>query len=274
MSLMRNFTKRARAHTRGEEPTIQARSCTVKYAPGTINRAKISLPTELLSTTNVHALNAPDIRKASAETSSSSSADSVHSDNDFSSIDKGFLSADNSSATDLSPITPMTPFSETGLNNDVKDFFSSRSIVASVTSTPASEPTPAVPKRAPSHSKRAHIEVSRQRSFNRSMSPPPTDISKSTNGPGVRDSVAMFGSPKSGSSERSHPFGRELAKVHEVAEGFGAAGMVLDEEEQEMLSKGLQKFTVADYLAELTGMHIHGFSGGVYEDQVTLNPFI
>ena len=66
----------------------------------------------------------------------------------------------------------------------------------------------------------------------------------------------------------SHPFGRELAKVAEVAESF-AVRPVLDEEEEEMITKGLHKFSVDDYLAEITGL-----SGGVYEDQIMLNPWL
>lgn len=55
-----------------------------------------------------------------------------------------------------------------------------------------------------------------------------------------------------------------------MAEEFGGPNaMVLDEEEQEMLSKGLQKFSVDDYLHEVMGMY-----GGVFEDQVTLNPWM
>lgn len=266
MSLVRNFTKRARAQTRGEEQALP-RSCTVKYAPGTINRAKISLPTELLSTTNVQALNAPDIRKIFGGSTPGSSTDSLNSDNDFSSLDKGFLSADNSSASDLSPITPMTPFSDLGIGNEIKDFFSSKPAIASTASPPASEPVPALPKRAPSHSKKAHVELSLEMSVKRSMSPPPTDIARSE--ATTRDKVGMFSSPKASLSENTHPFGREIAKVDKVAEGFGGAGMVLDEEEQEMLSKGLRKFTVEDYIAEITG-----FTGGIYEDKIMLNPWL
>lgn len=260
MSLVRNFTKRARAHTRGNDET--PRSCNVRYVPGTINRAKISLPTELISTTNVHALNAPDIRKTSADLdSSNSSADSINSDNDFSSIDKGFLTADNSSTSDLSPITPITPFSEMMQDPSTKDFFSSKPVVAP-TSTLPTEPVPAIPTRAPSHSKKAHVELNRQRSFQRSMSPPPIDIVKPTQTT-TRD---MFSSKASESS--AHPFSRELAKVEEVAERFGGTSIVLDEEENEMMAKGLHKFSVDDYLAEITGM-----TGGIYDDRLNINPW-
>lgn len=264
MSLVRNLTRRARGATRGEEASLP-RSCTVKYNPGTINRAKISLPTQLISTTNVDALNAPDIRKGAASSAASSSSDSVHSDSDFSSMDKGFLGSDNSSTSDLSPLTPFTPFSDF----ESKDFFSSKP----TTSGPSlsAEPTPAVPQRAPSHSKKAHVELSKKLSIKRSMSPPPMTITEST---ASRDTMAMFSPPSPSqesaapSEQPSHPFSQELAKVDEVAEGFGSS-LVLDEEEQEMMSKGLRKFTVHDYVAELTGL-----TGGVFEDKITLNPWM
>lgn len=70
------------------------------------------------------------------------------------------------------------------------------------------------------------------------------------------------------SEPSGHPFGRELAKVDEVAERFGATTRVLDEEENEMLAKGLHKFSVQDYLAEITGL-----TGGIYDDRLNLNPW-
>jgi len=101
------------------------------------------------------------------------------------------------------------------------------------------------------------------------MSPPPSDITTSTTKTSflepttARDTMAMFGSAN---ASDVHPFTKELAKVNEVAEGFGSTGLVLDEEEQEMLNKGLCKFSVTDYIQEI--------SGGVFEDQLGLNPWI
>lgn len=279
MSLVRSFTRRARAHTRGDESSTSAmpRSCSVRYTPGTINRAKISLPTELISTTNVQALNAPDIRNISGESASSasSSSSSVHSNSNdyFSGLDKGLLAANNSSSGDLSPVTPITPISD----NESADFFVSKPVVASTPTPAISGPAPAIPQRAPSHSKKAHVALSRQRSFNRSMSPPPSDLTYPSLKPQtsfydqatcsapatVRDTLTIFTSPR---SSEPHPFTHELAKVHEVAEEFGSPGLVLDEEEQEMINKGLYKFTVNDY--------IHAISGGIFEDQLGLNPWI
>lgn len=97
------------------------------------------------------------------------------------------------------------------------------------------------------------------------MSPPPTNIAEpaQTN---VRDTRDMFSQKVSEPS--SHPFSRELAKVEEVAERFGATTAILDDEENEMMAKGLQKFSVDDYLAEITGL-----TGGVYDDRLNINPW-
>lgn len=65
------------------------------------------------------------------------------------------------------------------------------------------------------------------------------------------------------SADLSHPFGKELAQVNEIAEEFGATARLLDEEEQEMMSKGLCKFNVEDYLDEIAGLY-----GGIFEDQL------
>jgi len=60
-----------------------------------------------------------------------------------------------------------------------------------------------------------------------------------------------------------HPFGKELAQVNEVAEEFGATSAVLEEEEREILSKGLRKFDVEEYLDEIAGLY-----GGVFDDKL------
>lgn len=84
------------------------------------------------------------------------------------------------------------------------------------------------------------------------MSPPPTTIAT----PAVRSSADMFNSS-------SHPFGKELAQVNEIAEEFGATARTLDEEEQEIMSKGLCKFGVEEYLDEIAGLY-----GGIFEGKL------
>jgi len=54
-----------------------------------------------------------------------------------------------------------------------------------------------------------------------------------------------------------HPFGNELAQVSEIAEEYGISKekmAVVDEEEQELVSKGLFKFRAEDYMSEISGL--------------------
>jgi len=60
-----------------------------------------------------------------------------------------------------------------------------------------------------------------------------------------------------------HPFGKELAQVNEVAEEFGATSAILEEEEREILSKGLHKYGVEAYLDEIAGLY-----GGIFDDNL------
>jgi len=247
MALGRAFTRRLRRGT-DSEPNV-ARSATGKYNAGTINRNLISLPTELISTTNVQALNAPDIRSVSSSDSLKSGSDS-----DFSSIDRAFLSnagSDTSSLESSGPATPVTPPTE------ARDFFEGK---LDFNVPIASLEAPAIPKRAASHSKKAHVELSRKKSIQR-MSPPPMAIAE----PKVRTSVDIF------NSISEEPFARELAQVNEVAEDFGATRAMMDDEEHEMMSKGLCKFGVEAYLDEIAELY-----GGVFEDKLggAANPWM
>jgi hypothetical protein len=258
MSLARAFTKRI---AKREEDSF-GRSKTVRYAAGSIRRDMISLPTELISTTNVQALNAPDISSLSKSRDfSSTSSVSSNNDSDFSTFDKSFLSdhdrTDASSIEASSPATPVTPPMD-----HADDFFGTKTSsgpVKILSSDPVPD-APAVPQRAPSHSKKAHVELSRKRSVQR-MSPPPSTIPEQP-----RTSAEFFGA-----GTAAHPFGKELAKVNEVAEEFGAGPSLMDEEEQEILSKGCQKFTVEDYILEIADLY-----GGVFDGRLgpVGNPWI
>jgi len=87
------------------------------------------------------------------------------------------------------------------------------------------------------------------------MSPPPTTLA----GPVVvRNSADMFGT-----TDPAHPFVKELAQVNEVAEEFGLVSTNLVREEQDLISRGLRKFGVKDYLEEIQGLY-----GGVFEDKL------
>ena len=253
IALARALTKRTK---REGVAAFPSRDGSVRYAPGTIKRGLISLPTELLSTTNVHALNAPDIRSVSTSSSASSlrSAD----DSDFSHIDRSFIdtpmTTPDISSEESSPVFPD--------GTQQKSFFESHSPKRSTTSagtirsssSTSSLDAPAIPQRALSHSKRAHQDLARKRSISR-MSPPPSSLPAANV---VRNSRDIFGTV-----EANHPFGKELAKVNEVAEEFRGVSTIMDEEERFLLSQGLQKFGVEDYINEIQGLY-----GGVFEDHL------
>jgi len=59
----------------------------------------------------------------------------------------------------------------------------------------------------------------------------------------------------------AHPFGPELAKVTEIAEEYGVQDnmQVIDEEEQELLSRGFRKFCADDYMSEIHGLFMDAF---------------
>lgn len=62
--------------------------------------------------------------------------------------------------------------------------------------------------------------------------------------------------------QNQHPFGNELAQVSELAEEYGISKeklVVVDEEEQELVSKGLLKFCAEEYMSEIQGLFLNAF---------------
>lgn len=245
-SLTRAFTKR---HKRPEiSAPMPYREGQVKFSSGTIRRGKISGPVGLISSTNMLAYEAPDLRPNLRSVSSSSSSSLRSGD------DSDVASPSTLASSVTSPVTP----ADGPEPNHLSSYFPKRS--ATVTSNPRSSTSsgsgadaPMVPKRALSHTKKSHQELARQRSISR-MTPPPTSIRS------VRSSQEFF-QPLADPS--SHPFGRELEQVNEVAEDFGSVHVVLDEEEQILLNKGLKKFTVDDYISEIEELY-----GSIFEGQM------
>jgi len=238
MALARAFTRRKK---RSQDDTELTRGGSIKFPTGTIQRNLISLPTELISTTNVQALNAPDIATLTA--SSNASIDSAH-DSDNSSTSRSFLDTPATSP-DSSPVD----------RDSSKGFFDNIPISFTTSGDAFFIEAPEVPQRAPSHSKKAHVELSRRLSKKR-LTPPPIAL----DGPAIlASSTGVFGPP----SEADHPFGKELAQVNEVAEEFGITSSLLHDEEQDLINRGLCKFRVEDYISEIAGLY-----GGVFEDQL------
>lgn len=203
-----------------------------------IQRSAISAPLELLSTTNVLAFNAPNIYGSST----SSVSDDSDSSFTFGNSSRGTTPDTSSIGSIPSPLEP----------NHLSTYFQApgRSPSAAGSHRFSSDTeVPTIPSRALSHTKKSHEAVARQRqrSLSRSI-PPPTAIHTTAN---ARDTIDMF----SNKVDVNHPFGAELEQVNELAEEIGARNvMILDEEEQYLMSQGLLKFGVEEYMHEIQGL--------------------
>ncbi|KAF2146597.1 uncharacterized protein K452DRAFT_304546 [Aplosporella prunicola CBS 121167] len=283
--LFRSFTHRRAKKSGDNAPGMPSRSFSTKKSSGSGNRVQISAPMTLLSTTNMLSYNAPDIGKItpnvppamqhrypssesttpgstrSAEESDRSSTGSRGVSTDASSLDSvptspegnhltGFFDAAQkaqkervqlhmSSSSSGSHRTQSSTSSR--MNHSSKSSFDTHRSSESSTS-------PAIPQRARSHSKEAHELMARKRSI-RNMGPPSTLHSRSPSTNEQRASVDMFRSHV----DSAHPFGKELEQLNEVVEELGGVirDVVLDEDTRHMQEKGLVKFCVSDYLAEI-----------------------
>lgn len=267
MSLARAVTKRIKRTDVPKEPTSPpGRSQSVRN-PTTqqIDRSKISLPLALVSTTNMLSYNAPDIATMRLVSSSTASSHSSADDSDHSVSGRSRASSHGSrdttltdaSSVDSSPISPAP--------NHLSGYFPSagKQLRKSASTTSLQqvkeeivEPVPAIPQRALSHSKRAHERLAHKRSLqNVSMNGRTSLNSRGSMGSQRqsrehRASVDMF---KGSLQDDTHPFGRELQQLNEIAEEFG--GVVRDAETEAdlkvMHSMNLAAFCAADYLAEI-----------------------
>ncbi|KAL8815354.1 MAG: hypothetical protein Q9223_005501 [Gallowayella weberi] len=253
MELARNFTRR---HKRPDIARLApTRATSIRKQDGRIDHSIISPPIELLSTTNVLALNAPDLHTSLANTpfsSASSSTDDSDVSLTFSASSRSTSPETESVASSPSPIEP----------NHLTSYFESPGRPFSGASSEVC--IPAVPSRAKSHTKKTHQAAALERSNSRTRLPPVTIHSPITPVMPARSSIDMFSS----NPEAGHPFGAELAQVNELAEEMNANEVtMLDEEEQYLADNGLCKFSVADYLDEIQGYFGAGVSGNPY------NPF-
>lgn len=246
-SLTRAFTKR---HKRPEvSAPMPYREGQVKFSSGTIKRGKISGPVELLSTTNMLAYNAPDL---GSTTSSSTSSLRSPDDSEISFSQQSFgtpITTPDDSSREVSPVEP-SQASYFPKQSIPKRSATITSQPRSSTSTTSSTDAPMVPRRALSHTKRSHQELARQRSLSR-LDPPPLSIARSSS------SIRHPPDPS------YNPFGKELEQVNEVAEEFGGTTRRFDEEEAILVSKGLKKFSVDDYLVEVNDLY-----GSIFDDQL------
>lgn len=254
MSLARAFTtRRSRSDKIGTGFLGRAASQRVASNP---QKMQISAPINLISSTNVLSFESPDIvgtvptplihskrAVSSGSSTSSSSRDSgEHSDASSTSYRSRDTFTDASSVGSM-PSSPepnhLSCYFKPSVYTDIPS--RSNSMRSSINT---SFDAPAIPRRAASHSKKAHMHVSRQRSVSRMQTPPSTATEL------TRESSDLF------SAEQSHPFGKELEQLNEVVEEFG--GVARDAEAEAdllfMEAHGLDYFCATDYMTEIGDM--------------------
>ncbi|KAI0135220.1 hypothetical protein F4814DRAFT_444039 [Daldinia grandis] len=277
MSLARAFTTRRKQSSQDLGILPQRSNTTAKNNSAAI-RNKISGPMALTHTTNMLAYNAPDLfPRSEASPIESSKSDDSSSDSPRTS----------SSSPPTSPDIPTADRSVTPEPNHLSCYF----VAPGQPKTPSNtNEAPSIPKRSPSHTKKASIDnlankfarlsnqsgksVSTKASFSlsRSSSTSTTATSVSSGSFSRKASVTSATVPpmppvvtsppparptfRRDYSEAQHPFGNELAQVSELAEELGVKDkmQIIDEEEQELLARGLCSFRPEDYLAEVQGL--------------------
>ncbi|KAI1338561.1 hypothetical protein F5Y15DRAFT_121332 [Xylariaceae sp. FL0016] len=278
MSLARAFTTRRQKQSSTDMGMPHRSNTTARgHANAGSIRNKISGPTELTHTTNMLAYNAPDLYPK-AETSPTSSAKSDDESSD------GLRS--NASSPPTSPDMPSSQRSSSPEPNHLSCYFT-----APGHKLPTKVPeVPSIPKRAPSHTKKASIDnlankfarLSNQSSntmssaksslsLSRSSSTSTTATTLSTISHAQKSSIpnvpaipTVLSPPATRPSfrrpaehvEQQHPFGQELAKVSELAEELGLRDtlQIIDEEQQQLMAKGLYSFRPEDYLDEIQAL--------------------
>ncbi|CAD6564378.1 MAG: hypothetical protein ASARMPREDX12_002641 [Alectoria sarmentosa] len=224
MELARALTSRKRNVS--DSSRFEPKRAASMRRAGTIKRSAISAPLQLLSTTNVLAFNAPNIYGSSDNESEGSMT---------------FSNSTRATTPENDSPSPVEP-------NHLSSYFANANRSVSRRSKDSSEcDSPAIPQRMPSHTKKSHQLAARKRSIQQSVQPPVEIHSPAA----ARNSIEMF----SHKPDADHPFGAELTKVNELAEEIGAKDvLVLDEEEQYLMSHGFCKFGAEDYLDEIMGL--------------------
>ncbi|GAB7347405.1 hypothetical protein MBLNU459_g4331t1 [Dothideomycetes sp. NU459] len=250
MSLARAFTTR-RKNSEGNSGGLLGRYASQRSpTKPSISRVQISKPVALISTTNNLCYDAPNIAGTTPIASNrdfssgSSVGSSAADDSDASSASvRSRDTYTDASSVDECPTSPepnhLSCYFKPSVYTDV-----SRSNSVRTSSTRASFDAPTVPQRAASHSKKAHVTVSRQRSVARLHTPPSS--AKEV----VRDSADFF------RASPAHPFGKELEQLNEVAEEFGSVvrDAEADADRAFMDIHGLGQFSAVDYMTEISDL--------------------
>ena len=204
------------------------RATSMRSGHGTIKRSAISSPLELVSTTNVLAYNAPNIYGSSDESDSSMT----------------FSGSSRATTPETEAPSPVEP-------NHLSSYFSSATTGSIRRSKESMDSdSPPIPKRMPSHTRNSHQAAARKRAESQTYQQPPVaihNIQPASTSP-IHDMFTI-------KPEAGHPFGAELTQVNEVAEGFGARNVIImDEEEQYLMSHGLFKVGVEEYIDEIQSL--------------------
>ena len=227
MELARAFTTRKRNIS--DSSRFEPKRAASMRRAGTIKRSAISAPLELLSTTNALAFNAPNIYGSSDNESEGSMT---------------FSTSTRATTPDYDSPSPVEP-------NHLSSFFANPNRSPSAESKDLSAcDSPTIPQRMPSHTKKSHQLAARKRSIQHTVQPP-VEIHTISAVAQAQNSVDLF----THKPEADHPFGAELTKVNELAEEIGARDvLILDEEEQYLMSNGFCKFGAEDYVEEIMGL--------------------
>jgi len=258
MSLARGLTQRMKRRDAPAPTSPPTRSQSVKASGLQIDRAKISGPVALVSTTNMLSYNAPDIAPIQTNFSSKASTHSADdSDHSYSARSRASSQASRDTLTDASSVSssPTSPAPNhlsgyfAAANKNLRKSASSgnlQQLKETKEEESAVPSVPAVPERALSHSKRAHERLAQKRSMQSLSRHSSTRSSREQ-----RKSVDMFRATIQ--EEEQHPFGKELEQLNEIAEEFN--GAVRDAETEADIAmlrdRNLAIFCAADYLAEI-----------------------
>jgi hypothetical protein len=255
MSIARAFTTRrlkSSVDLRGDESRPQRSNTTTRGSYSIRN--KISAPVELVHTTNMLSYNAPDLfpRPGAAPIDTTTSPSSAKSDDDSDSA--------RSATASTPPTSPDTPFpSEKRTTSPEPNHLSCYFTAPKSAMPPVPTEVPAIPQRAPSHTKKPYEGLTRHRSASRLSEQSSRSLSSKSSFTFSRSSssststsvtsvghtsvhslkhsfsatplspppVAMIPTvpPLSHKKEYSdtHPFGHELAQVSELAEEYASS---------------------------------------------------
>lgn len=256
-------TRRGTKASDAATPETPKRSQTTKKQQSMANlRSKISLPVELISTTNNSYQSMPFISELNGTsmkiTTTVKHTPSVSS-RSSNSADESDRSPTGTSTPMTSPDTSSVEGSPTSVEpNHLSCYFGG----PARQSTP-SQDAPIIPQRAVSHTKRTAEALAHKRSISRISSTTKSShhsissrISSQKNSLSLaRSSLNMFSANVE--AAEAHPFGKELAQVSELAEEYSSVSdevIILDPEEQELIDKGFFKFSAEQYVADIQGI--------------------